>query len=86
MFIQIFVKAHLEPVLIKDQKFVKAFGERLREIRIQKGMSQEELANTAEIPINQVGRIERGEINTTIVTVKALAESLKIEVSDLFKF
>lgn len=76
---------HLEGVLIKDEKFVKAFGERIREIRIQKGMSQEELANIAEIPINQVGRIERGEINTTITTVKALADSLEMKISDLFK-
>ena len=72
-------------MLIKDEKFIKAFGKRLREIRIKKGMSQEELANTAEIPINQVGRIERGEINTTLVTIKALADSLGINLIDFFK-
>lgn len=72
-------------MLIKDEKFIKAFGKRLREIRIKKGMSQEALANTAEIPINQVGRIERGEINTTLVTIKALADSLGINLVDLFK-
>ena len=71
-------------MLIKDKKFVKTFGERLRKLRLEKGMSQEELANTAEIPINQVGRIERGEINTTLVTIKALADSLKIKVSEFF--
>jgi transcriptional regulator with XRE-family HTH domain len=72
-------------VRIKDTHFVKAFGAKLREIRIEKGMSQVELANTAEIPINQVGRIERGEINTTLVTIKALADALKVEVSLFFK-
>ena len=50
------------------------------------GMSQEELGNTAEIPINQVGRIERGEINTTIVTIKAIADSLSVDVTELFNF
>jgi transcriptional regulator with XRE-family HTH domain len=84
VFIQILLLAHLEQVIIKDQKFIKAFGDRLRELRIKKGMSQEELANTAEIPINQVGRIERGEINTTLVTIKALADSLKIDVAEFF--
>ncbi len=84
MFKRILFIPHLEGVLIKDKKFVKAFGERIRQLRIQKGMSQEELANTAEIPINQVGRIERGEINTTIITVKAIADSLEIKISDLF--
>lgn len=86
MFKQILLIPHLEEVLIKDKKFVKAFGERIRELRIQKGMSQEALANTAEIPINQVGRIERGEINTTLVTIKALADSLKVSVAELFNY
>ena len=71
-------------MLIKDEKFIKAFGKRLRELRVKKDMSQEELANTAEIPINQIGRIERGEINTTLVTIKAIADSLNIDVAELF--
>ena len=73
-------------MLIKDDKFVKAFGKRLRELRIKKSMSQEELGNTAEIPINQIGRIERGEINTTLVTVKAIADALSVDVTELFNF
>ena len=71
-------------MLIQEKKFIKKFGERLRELRLSKNLSQEELANTAEIPINQVGRIERGEINTTITTIKVLADSLKIHISELF--
>jgi transcriptional regulator with XRE-family HTH domain len=73
-------------VLIKDKQFVKQFGERVRNLRIEKNLSQEELANTAEIPINQVGRIERGEINTTLVTIKALADALQIKVSELLTY
>lgn len=84
MFIQIFILAHLVSVLISEKKFIKTFGERLRKIRLDKKMSQAELANTAEIPINQVGRIERGEINTTITTIKVLADSLGIHISELF--
>ena len=84
MFIQIFILAHLVSVLISEKKFIKTFGERLRKIRLDKKMSQAELAHTAEIPINQVGRIERGEINTTITTIKVLADSLGIHISELF--
>ena len=71
-------------VLIKEKIFIKSFGERLRKIRLSKNLSQAELANTAEIPINQVGRIERGEINTTLTTIKVLADSLKINISEFF--
>ena len=69
---------------IKNQKAIKTFGANLKTLRKAKGFSQEELANHADIPINQVGRIERGEVNTTISTIYALAEALKINVKELF--
>lgn len=71
---------------IKDINYIKSFGENLRAIRNSQKMSQEVLAYTADIPISQVGRIERGEINTTISTVKALASSLNIPIIELFNF
>lgn len=76
---------HFAYVLINNLPFLKVFGQRIKELRLAKGMSQEELANTAEIPINQVGRIERGEINTTLVTIKALADALQINIELFFK-
>jgi len=54
-------------------------------MRESKKISQEDLAYTADIPINQVGRIERGEINTTISTIYALAKALDTTVEDLVK-
>ena len=71
---------------IKDIKYIKKFGENLKQIRLNKNLSQEILAFTADIPISQIGRIERGEINTTISTVKVLAEALDISVKELFDF
>ena len=85
MFKQTLLLDHLVYVLINEKIFIKSFGERLRKIRISKNLSQADLANTAEIPINQVGRIERGEINTTLTTIKVLADSLDIPITDLFK-
>lgn len=70
---------------IKNQKIIKAFGLRLREARLAVGISQEQLANDADIPISLVGRIERGEVNTTISTVYALSTALGIKVEELFK-
>lgn len=49
-------------------------------------LSQENLANDADIPINQIGRIERGEISTTIGTLFNIAIALDIDVKDLFDF
>lgn len=71
---------------IKDLNFIKLFGENLRSVRVRKKISQESLAYSSDIPISQVGRIERGEINTTISTVKALSIALDIRINALFDF
>ncbi|TVZ26797.1 helix-turn-helix protein [Gillisia sp. Hel_I_86] len=71
---------------IKNQSFIKSFGDKLRETRKLKNFSQEQLAFEADIPISQVGRIERGEVNTTISTVSVLAKALKVSPKTLFDF
>jgi len=49
-------------------------------------MSQEQLAFKSNISVNQIGRIERGEISTTISTVYLLSEILEVELKELFDF
>ena len=71
---------------IDEEKFAEKFGKKIREIRTKANLSQEMLANDANIPINQVGRIERAEINTSINTIYKLAKALEIDVKDLFDF
>ena len=66
--------------------YLKKFGLNLRKIRKEKGYTMESLANEAEIEYRQLGRIERGEINTSIITLLRLSEVLKIEVYTLFVF
>jgi len=70
---------------VRNESIIIAFGANLRKMRESKKISQEDLAYTADIPINQVGRIERGEINTTISTIYALAKALDTTVEDLVK-
>lgn len=67
-----------------QQAVIQQFGKNLKRLRLEKGLSQEDLANDAEIPINQVGRIERGEINTTIGNAALLASVLKVKIDSLF--
>lgn len=71
---------------VKNKKLVKAIGERIRSFRLELQLSQEELANEAEIPLSQIGRIERGETNPTISTLFVIAEALKIDLSVLLNF
>ena len=68
---------------VKNKGLVKAIGEKIRSLRIQKGISQEELANEAEVPLSQIGRIERGENNPTISTLFVIAKALEVELKVL---
>ena len=71
---------------IRDIAYIKSFGLNLKKIRLERKMSQEDLAYSSDIPISQIGRIERGEINTTISTLYAISKSLEIEIKYLFDF
>jgi len=55
-------------------------GRRIRELRMLRGLSQEQLGNLAGIAVSQVGRIERGEINTTLSTLVIIARALDATV------
>ena len=70
---------------VRDKELIIRFGDNLRKIRIEKGFTQEKLAFNAEITLSQVGRIERGKINTTISTAYLLAKVLEVDISRLFE-
>lgn len=65
---------------------IKAFGERLRHLRKEKGFSQEELAFAADLELSQISRIERGVINTSISQVFQIARALGVPAASLFDF
>lgn len=70
-----------------DKKIILiGFGNALRELRLVKGFTQEQLANELGVEISQISRIERGVINTSVTTLYAISKKLKIEVSELFVF
>lgn len=65
-------------------ELVKSVGDRIRTRRLEINLSQEILSYDANIPRNQIGRIERGEISTSITTLHKICKALKIEIRDLF--
>jgi len=71
---------------VRNEQVIKSFGKKLWVLRNARGWSQEELANRAGIPLSQIGRIERGEVNVTISTQQALATALEIAIRELLTF
>lgn len=65
-------------------KIIFNFGNRIRELRKLKGLSQEELAHNANLHRTYVGMIERGEKNITLINVEKLAIALGVNVRDFF--
>lgn len=71
---------------VRDEKYLKDFGKHLRQLRRKKGITQEVLSEEAGIGKNQVGLIERGEVNITISSIKKLAKVLEVHPKDLLDF
>ncbi|MCC5615231.1 helix-turn-helix transcriptional regulator [Nostoc sp. CHAB 5836] len=61
------------------------FGKRVRDERLQRGLSQEELAEKAELHRTYIGMIERGEKNITLINIGKIAKALGIAVDQLLK-
>ena len=62
----------------------KSFGKRLRELRKQKGFSQEALADKASLHRTYIGAIERGEQNISLDNIGKVAKALGVQIADLF--
>jgi transcriptional regulator with XRE-family HTH domain len=60
------------------------FGNNLRRIRLEKGYTQEQLANELGVEISQISRIERGAISTSIYTLYQFKLVLDIDLNEFF--
>ena len=61
------------------------FGEKVREIRKEKGLSQEDLAFKADLHRTYIGMIERAEKNITLINIQKIANALEISIDNLLK-
>ncbi|RTL53467.1 MAG: XRE family transcriptional regulator [Rhodocyclaceae bacterium] len=62
-----------------------AFGQAVRACRKEMDLSQEALADLAEIDRSHMGKIERGERNVTLLNVVRIARALGLEASDFLR-
>lgn len=71
---------------VKDKRFLKKLGNHIRVARIERGMTQLDLAVKINNYAEQIGRIERGELNSSICTLNQIAGGLEMSLSELFNF
>ena len=68
-----------------SKKDLQKFGKRLKILRLDKELTQLELAEILDMSPNFIGMIERGERNTTVENVFKIARALNIKPSNLFE-
>lgn len=68
-----------------NQDLIDKFGQRVREVRKDRGLTMREFAKKSGIPLSQISRIELGQVNTTINTAGILAKTLDVPLVHLFQ-
>lgn len=71
---------------IYDEEGLQLLAKRLKELRFEKGFTQEGLAYEADITLSQIARIETVKANPTVSTMFKIARTLNVPVSALFDF
>lgn len=70
---------------MKATRVLVKFGKNVRECRISKNWSQEELAFQANLHRTYIGMIERAEKNITLLNIEKIANALGVKIEDLLK-
>ncbi|MFY9853525.1 MAG: helix-turn-helix transcriptional regulator [Terracidiphilus sp.] len=65
-------------------KIQKRFGDRVRAIRKEQGISQEGLALACDLDRSYIGGVERGERNISLVNIQKIADALRVSPKELF--
>jgi len=66
-----------------SDKTTREFGTRIRALRKELALSQEELGEVAGLHRTYIGHLERGEVNPSLINILRVAKALKVDPSDL---
>src|SRR5947208_3141815 len=77
----IHVPEELKPIIMRERR---RLGQRLRELRLERGLTQEQAAEMIGIHAKYMPRVEAGRANLTVDTLIAAAVAYEVALSDLF--
>lgn len=63
--------------------YIKKFAERIKNRRLELGISQEELSDKVNCHINHLGKIERGQVDPSLSIMYKIAKALTVDLKDL---
>ena len=68
---------------LAQQRFLRRIGDRVRDLRIAKRLTQDELGEKCDLHRTFIGSVERGERNVSILNLKVIADALRVPLIDL---
>ena len=69
-----------------NQPLIEAFGKRIRQLRTERNLSQEQLVELTGFHRTYIGMVERGERNISLSNIGVFAKSFGLTISQLFEF
>lgn len=69
----------------QDKDVLLAFGQRVRQQRVERGWSQERLAEECGLHRTYIGSIERGERNLSLLNIYKIGRALGVNIVELFQ-
>ncbi len=69
----------------QGEKYLQLIGNNIRKKRSIKGISQQELADNSDVAKSTIQRIEKGEMNPSILTLIKISLSLEMDFTELLK-
>lgn len=75
-----------QPVLsFEDRAYRRVLGDRLRHLRAERGLTQEQLADRAGLAREYLSKVESGHRNPSLDIIARLAQALEVSLEDLFR-
>ncbi len=70
---------------MNDTEFLAKIGDRIKELRLKKSISQTKLAEVCHTEKANMSRIESGKTNITVLTLKKISEALNVQILEFVK-
>jgi transcriptional regulator with XRE-family HTH domain len=69
-----------------NNSILDKFGLRIKALRTEKNLTQEQFAKECGLHKNYIGMVERGERNPSLINIEIIAKGLELSISELMKF
>ena len=70
---------------IEEKMLLQKIGSKIRQLRLEAGLSQEKLSFESNLDRTYIGSVERGERNIAVINLNRIAKALNISISKLLE-